>query len=289
MVSVRQYLIGEQGRLRTLWRLAIFAAIFAGGAALLIFLAEQYLDGAPKGSLARLGAVAIAAAVAVAVARLFLDRRSIASLGVAFGPGAIFDVFFGLFVSLLIMTAFFVLNLLNGLITVEGLSWWDAGEPDAALFSATLLALLARYALSAFWQELVLRGYIFQNLMDGLGKYFAVFSLCALSVLVNAVTPGATLSGNIISMLITLQLVYAYLASGRLWLPMGLHLGWTFAQGPVFGFPVNGVETPSLIAQSPAGVELLSGGADKSILMIPLLIAAFPLIWVYSRGRNKNT
>lgn len=285
---MRQYFIGDHGRVRTLWRIAIFAAVFAASAFLLIFAAERFLEGAPKGSLLRLAAIAFAALIAVIVARLVLDRKSIGSLGLAIGPASPLDILFGLFVSFLIMAGFFVLNLANGLITFEGFSWWGAGSPDPALFSTVLLTLLARYGLTAFWQELVLRGYVLRNLMDGLGKYFAVFALCVIAGAVHALTPGASLSGNIIAILITLQLIYACLASGRLWLPMGLNLGWHFAQGPVFGFSVNGVETPSLISQMPAGVELLSGGAETSILMIPLLVATFPLIWVYCRGRKKS-
>ena len=55
----------------------------------------------------------------------------------------------------------------------------------------------------------------------------------------------------------------AYLRSGRVWLPVGMHITWNFAQGAL-GFPVSGITDYSnvLIHQTTTtGSDLLTGGS----------------------------
>ncbi|MDA1028815.1 MAG: CPBP family intramembrane metalloprotease [Bacteroidetes bacterium] len=111
---------------------------------------------------------------------------------------------------------------------------------------------------------------VVSSLVFGFGHYF---------------NPNAGIFGSFLIALVTPQLIYAYLKTGQLWLPMGLHLGWNFFQASVFGFASSGQKSPSLIAQAPIGPEWLSGGefgAEGSILLIPFLILSMVAIhyWV---------
>jgi len=52
-----------------------------------------------------------------------------------------------------------------------------------------------------------------------------------------------------------LLFAYAYIRSGQLWLPIGLHMGWNLCEGVIFGFPVSGLDIYQLLrirVQGPA-------------------------------------
>ena len=58
-----------------------------------------------------------------------------------------------------------------------------------------------------------------------------------------------------------LILGYGYLATERLWLPIGFHFSWNFALGPIFGFPVSGIDLPAWLMHNPSGPVVWTGGA----------------------------
>jgi membrane protease YdiL (CAAX protease family) len=88
-----------------------------------------------------------------------------------------------------------------------------------------------------------------------------------------------------------LLLAAGYLATSRLWLPIGLHLSWNFCQGPVFGFPVSGFAAPSLLAVEPVGPEALTGGPfgpEASLIGILAELIGIGLIWLWA-GRSARS
>jgi len=71
---------------------------------------------------------------------------------------------------------------------------------------------------------------------------------------------------------------------------MGMHIGWNFFQGPVFGFGASGHQKPSLLELNITGPDYLSGGAfgpEGSVLIIPVLIPAL-LSMRWWAGRESN-
>jgi hypothetical protein len=53
----------------------------------------------------------------------------------------------------------------------------------------------------------------------------------------------------------------AFLLTGRLWLPWGLHFAWNFVQGPLLGFPVSGLDSGGLQTIVDHGPAWLTGGS----------------------------
>jgi len=87
-------------------------------------------------------------------------------------------------------------------------------------------------------------------------------------------------------------LAFAYLRTRQLWLPIGIHIGWNFFQGPVFGFPVSGTDSFTLINHTVNGPELLTGGAfGPEAGLINLLIVAIgaALIYWYTREIGQSS
>jgi hypothetical protein len=85
-------------------------------------------------------------------------------------------------------------------------------------------------------------------------------------------------------------LAYAYIRTGQLWLPIGLHIGWNFFQGVVFGFPVSGMDAYPLTRIKVGGPALWTGGAfgpESGLIVLPSLIVGGILIYLYTRRQAR--
>jgi hypothetical protein len=79
-------------------------------------------------------------------------------------------------------------------------------------------------------------------------------------------------------------LAAAYVLTGRLWFPIGLHAAWNFTEGSLFGMSVSGYNTePGLLAGTLKGSVILTGGAfgpEASIFAVAVCLAvAVLLLW----------
>mgnify|MGYP006270523661 CR=1 FL=1 len=119
----------------------------------------------------------------------------------------------------------------------------------------------------AFNEELITRGYPFQRLAEGAGTWVAQAVFATLFALGHWGNPGmhgaakawATLNISLAALL----LGFAYLRTRSLALPIGIHLGWNWAQGSLLGFGVSGTTpTPGLFTPHLAAKpQWLTGGA----------------------------
>jgi len=282
------------GLIRAGWRILLFAVVFVCITAAGMLIGRAILGGLPKLSPQQFTIVAITATLAVYIARRFFDKQSFVSLGVRLDRFAVLDVASGILISALIMATMFFTLLGIGVIDFHGFSWWGDNVGREAVFTAAAvpvaLAVFYKLAIVAWWEELVFRGYFLQNLMAGVGLLWAIVICCLAFGLLHIMNPDGTVMGGILIVLITPQLIYAYLKTGQLWLPVGLHLGWNFFQASIFGFPASGQVSPSMISQSPVGPEWLSGGkfgAEGSILIIPVTLLSYLLIHYWVRATRQ--
>jgi len=82
---------------------------------------------------------------------------------------------------------------------------------------------------------------------------------------------------------------YAYLRTKQLWLSIGIHIGWNFFEGVVFGFPVSGLNVYHLIRITVSGPALWTGGEfgpEAGLIVVPAIIIGIGLIYLYTRSRN---
>lgn len=278
---IKFFLSSDEFRLRAGWRIALFVLMFAGLVAGLSVITRGLLGGLPKTSVVILVILAVSATTAVAIARRFLDRRSLRSLGLAGGRGAWRGLLFGFALSgAMVATVFGIMLAIGALSTVE------VQPLDRAMFTGLGLALLATILIGA-WEELVFRGYLLRNLSDGLGLRTAVVVSCLLYGAVHASNPNAT----VVSTLIIVGFGYLRLAgvlyTGLLWLSMGMHIGWNFFQSAVFGYAASGHPSRvTLLSHEPAAANWVSGGQfgpEGSVIVIPVLILALLLMYRWSR------
>jgi uncharacterized protein len=104
------------------------------------------------------------------------------------------------------------------------------------IFLLTTAALLAGSA----GEELLFRGYGFQMLFRVWGRHTTVFTVGALFAALHGANPNSTWLGIVNTAGFGILFGYAFLRSGDLWLPIGLHFGWNFTL-PLFGVNVSGL------------------------------------------------
>ena len=83
-------------------------------------------------------------------------------------------------------------------------------------------------------------------------------------------------------------MAYGYLRTRQLWLPIGIHIGWNFFEGVVFGFPVSGMGNYRLLRITVTGPELWTGGAfgpEAGLVLIPALLLGTLMIYVFTHRR----
>ncbi|WP_030831282.1 CPBP family intramembrane glutamic endopeptidase [Streptomyces hygroscopicus] len=142
---------------------------------------------------------------------------------------------------------------------------------------------------AAVTEELMFRGLLFRLVERGLGTYIALVLSGVVFGAAHLLNKDATLLGAAaIAIEAGGMLAAAYAATRSLWLPIGLHFGWNFAESGIFGTEVSGNgDTHGLMDASTSGAELITGGefgpegSVYSVLFGALLTIAF--LWLARR------
>jgi len=164
---------------------------------------------------------------------------------------------------------------------------WMVGvyHPTGRGSIAPLAAGFLTAFLAAVSEEIIFRGFLFRLTQKLGGMWGALAVTSILFGAAHAANKGATVGSSVaIALEAGVLLGAAYALTQRLWLPIGLHLGWNFAEGSIFGMSVSGrAREGSLITGELHGNTLLTGGAfgpEASIVaVIVCLTAAVYLLW----------
>jgi membrane protease YdiL (CAAX protease family) len=236
-----------------------------------------------------LGAIAETFAITVSVflARRFLDKQSIESLGLKLNIQTLLDILMGIMITLLQMGLIYFLMYQLDWITFQGFAW--EFDPLPLVIKNTLL-FFAIFVLVGWNEELLSRGYHLQTIASGLNLFWGVTISSAIFGLLHIFNPGATWISTIGIFLAGLFFAYGYLRTKQLWLPMGMHLGWNFFEGVVFGFPVSGLDIYPLARVQVHGPELWTGGSfgpEAGLIVLPSLVLGIILIYLYTLKRGE--
>lgn len=151
------------------------------------------------------------------------------------------------------------------------------------------LAILLLASVASLLEEVALRGYAFQRLMESIGPWPAVLALSALFGWMHAYNPHANLFSILNTALVGVVFSLAVIRTGDLWMAWGMHLAWNVTLGIVWGLPVSGLTFFSVLVKGRAeGPEWLTGGSygiEASALCTVLLLAAIPVI---GRGAERE-
>ncbi len=139
--------------------------------------------------------------------------------------------------------------------------------------------------MAGIMEEILFRGLLFRLSSKIVGTWGALIFTSGLFGLAHKLNPGATIGSSVaIALEAGVLLGAAYAATQRLWLPIGLHIGWNFTEGPLFGMTLSGnTMTAGVLRGSLKGPGILTGGAfgpEASIVAVMVcLVAAIFFLW----------
>lgn len=226
---------------------------------------------------AQLGAALVLAAALVGIytglVRL-LERRAAHELA----PGAVLAAA-GIVLGLALFSSVF------GLLHLIGVARWLGVSARFDVIPALVVSLLA-----AVGEELAFRGGLFRILEERFGTATALAISAALFGLLHALNPGATIvSTTAIALEAGVLLAAAYVLTRNLWFPIGLHLGWNFTEGGIFGVSVSGGRASNgIFSVTLSGHPLLTGGKfgpEASLIAIAVCLAV-AIVLLIAAARN---
>lgn len=179
---------------------------------------------------------------------------------------------------------------LFSLVTLE---LWAAGAysitalGDAPLWTLFLLTAVA----PGITEEIISRGILFRLTEEGLGTWIALAVSALFFGFAHSFNPGATpWTSAAISIEAGLLFGLLYHVTRSLWWCIGLHAGWNFVQGAVFGIPVSGIRVDGIADSTMQGPDWLDGGgfgAEASVLtVLTCCIASLLLLRRMLRDRS---
>jgi len=281
----RIFLSPDEPRLRAGWRLLIQTVLWIAISILGTIVIGFFVP--ISGGLLFLEQIINLVAVtgSVYIARRWLDKRSFESLGLTLNRQTFVDILVGVGITFLLMGFIYIIMSGLGWITFKGFAWQF--DPINVVLSG-VLSFFVVFIFVAWNEELLSRGYELQTIASGLNLFWGVVISSAVFGLLHLGNPNATWVSAAGIFFAGLFLAYAYVRTRQLWLSMGLHLGWNFFEGVVFGFPVSGLSIYPLTRIDVHGPELWTGGAfgpEAGLIVLPGLILGAVLIYFFTRKR----
>jgi len=290
---LKNYFINsEEKRLRAGWRLLLFMIAVPLTMRLLTLIIVPIF-----GSLNDINAVkwlsrgilvVVGMTLLVFIFRKFIDKKSFVSLGHRFNKTATWDMLAGFFLSGVMVGIFFLILLFSGILDVKEVSWHST---KLFPFVEILLLFLGVGIATGYSEELGFRGYILQNLGEGIGLIWAIIVSCILYGVMHMLNPNSTILSGLLIAVFGFLRIFGWLRTGQLWLSIGMHAGWNFFQGPIFGFSISGLESNHLIKHTLNGPKWLTGGdfgPEASIIVCPVVLFALVVMYFWSVKRKDT-
>ena len=261
-MEIEEIFLNKLGRLRSGWRVGVFATAVFFTIALLIqfgYSLGELLDN-NWGFVYQALILLVPATVIGWACGKFLEDLPPRALGWAFSRRGFADFLRGSLagiISLLLATA---------IITAFGGYSFRINSP--LMFESTGRTLLISgliFLLAAAGEEALFRGYPLQTMARARLAWVAIILTSLVFSWGHLGNPNVSPAFTFINTAIAgVWLAVAYLRTRNLWFPLGIHWAWNWTMGAVLGLPVSGIErlTPApLMRAADQGPAWLTGGA----------------------------
>jgi uncharacterized protein len=216
--------------LGVLLRVGVYALIAFLGYYFVFPLIIAFL-GAPVLVISTLGTFA-AAAVANTLAVRIYERGNLADIGLAWTSASRRNLSLGLLGGVGAALVVIVLPLLLRMSDFERV-------PDERMRWPSLVFVSVLLLFGAVGEEMLFRGYGFQVLVRGIGSFATILPVAVLFGLAHSMNLNFGPLALFNTILWGVVLGFAYVRSGDLWLPIGLHFGWNWSL-PLLGVNLSG-------------------------------------------------
>lgn len=228
-----------------------------------------------------------ATTLSIFLARRYLDRHSFDSIGLEVNVWMLWDLLFGFLLAGVLMAGIYTVEYQAGWLKFIGYRWQQ--DSMGTVISETLAGLLVLGLCPSWQEELSYRGYGLQNIKEGLNLALAIVITSIFFAARHIGNANAGALSTIIIFLAGLWLAFAWLVTQQLWLPLGIHAGWNFFEGVVFGFPVSGFTSFHWIDHRVTGPVWITGGAfgpEAGVVSIVAIIVGAAAVFGWSRWRR---
>jgi membrane protease YdiL (CAAX protease family) len=207
------------------------------------------------------------------VFRHWVDRKSFISLGLDFSGHGGEAIAGG-------MLATFIICASSLLLKVTGhLKWMDIIFDSRALFLS-----FGSVVIISFYEELIFRGYILNNLLDSFPGWLALVISAFLFMIFHWTGQSSigffTLTN---SLLMGLILGLNYMYSRNLWFSFCFHFAWKFMEGPAFGY--SGDESFQTFLQPELNGDInITGGAnglEGSVILTAVALLSLIALYLF--------
>lgn len=281
---MKRIVFDRNGRLRNGWWIVAFVALFILSRGLYTPVSHALQDiGISKDALAPLPFVFLLMVTWVCTR---LRRQPLASIGLRLDRRWFGELLLGYVLGMVSIAA---------IVALIGMAGGVSFVLDPARSVMTLASGLYLFLFVALFEEGLFRGFVFQRLIDGMSAPLAIAVTALLFALGHWDNPGmqgaTRLWATADLALGAIVFGLAYLRTGSLALPVGLHLGWNWMQGHVLGFGVSGIAQDGWLQPVFHGrPEWLSGGAfgpESSIFAVIIDLVSIAILWRW-RGKRQE-
>lgn len=205
----------------------------------------------------------------------WVDKRPIALLGIGFYKGTLKELSTGMLMGLILMPLSISILWLTGVATFS----FNGFSMDLLLY---LLSVLGIFIISAAYEEILFRGYIFQSLIEGsnfwitLGIYSLLFGAAHLS------NEGITIFSIVVTVISGVFLGVVYFKTRALWMCIGVHFIWNWTMAPLFGMGLSDSKflRRSLFTYQPSESLFINGQDVMSEIILGVLLIALTIyLW----------
>ncbi|HSS21143.1 MAG TPA: type II CAAX endopeptidase family protein [Pyrinomonadaceae bacterium] len=294
-MDIRQIFINPAGRLRSGWRLAVFiilyVAIFfvlASGVRIFYAIALRAAPGVNLGSLGGFLSNIVFRVILLAPALIagFICTRALEglpwrALGISPHAGWLRDLVVGAFVGILSLALATAIATGGG-----GLSFTFNARTAVIPVIKTLITSAVLFLIAALAEEALFRGYPLQTFARARLTLFGVLLTSLGFVVIHLQNPNISEGIPYLNLLLAgIWLAVAYLHTRSLWFPLGIHWGWNWALGSLFGLPVSGIDTLAphpVLRGADLGPAWLTGGSfgiEGGVACTVALIISTVIVW----------
>jgi membrane protease YdiL (CAAX protease family) len=276
-MALRFFLTPEK-QIRSIWWVVLFFLILASFLFSLIILADRF-----SFEITMTHQVILISVVSIICQ--MLRRKSVSDLVGKFNSTWLKELCIGLLIGALLMI------LPVSILTIFGFIHWQLN-----VFSfSTILSGFSIFLLAAIAEELLFRGFMFQQLIKAFGEWPAQLVIAGLFLLTHINNPGMTGTVKILAsiniFIASIMFGIVFIKTKSLAMPLGLHFMANYMQGTILGFGVSGSKDPSLFKPvfNNAPVWLSGGdfGIEASALGLCFVILITVLLYYWELLKNK--
>ena len=191
----------------------------------------------------------------------FVERRPVDELALPFAPREL---------AIGVATGLAIFSLVMGVIAALG-SYRVIGTNGPNV----LPLALALGIFPGFSEEIAIRGLFFRLFERWLGSWAALALSAAFFGMGHLGNQNATWIAAVgIAFEAGIMLAAVYMITRRLWVAIGLHAAWNFAEGGIYGTPISGITINGLLRPWIGGSDLVTGGAFGPEASLPAMAVA---------------